>query len=334
MCDLTKMPHCMIAGATGSGKSVCVNSIVMSILMIARPDEIRLLLIDPKKVELSSYTQLPHMIAPVITEAHGAYAALNWLVKEMQHRYEILKRLGLRNIHAFNHRKIKPLKEDALPIEIPRKMPYIVAIIDEFADLMMASSSDLETPIARIAQMARAVGIHLILATQRPSREVITGLIKANFPTRIAFKVASRVNSQIILDENGAESLLGNGDLLFLPPGSSQIIRAQGVFVRDEDINRVISFVENQQGPQYLIKSFDNMEQDLANQGKPNDDLYDRAYDVVVDTGSASTTFLQRKLKIGYARAASLMDELEQRGIISAQEGSRPRRLLIKSDEK
>lgn len=333
VCDLTKMPHCIIAGATGSGKSVCINSIVMSILMTARPDEIRLLLVDPKKVELSAYSNLPHMIAPIITEAHGAYAALNWLVKEMGERYELFKRLKLRNIHAFNHRKVRPEKEAELAdgMEVPAKMPYLVAIIDEFADLMMASSSDLETPIARIAQMARAVGIHLILATQRPSREVITGLIKANFPSRIAFKVASRVNSQIILDENGAETLLGNGDLLFLPPGSSQLIRAQGVFIRDEDINRVITHIESQMGPQYLIKSFDHMAPEQSESlggGDAKDDLYSQAFQIVTQTGTASTTFLQRKLKIGYARAASLMDELETHGVIGPQEGSRRRVLL------
>ncbi|MDJ0651803.1 MAG: DNA translocase FtsK [Simkaniaceae bacterium] len=335
VCDLTKMPHCIIAGATGSGKSVCINSLVMSILMTARPDDVRLLLVDPKKVELSSYANLPHMIAPVITEAHGAYSALNWLVKEMGERYEMLKRLKLRNINAFNHRKYTPEKEGELEMEIPRKMPYIVAIIDEFADLMMAASSDLETPIARIAQMARAVGIHLILATQRPSREVITGLIKANFPSRISFKVASRVNSQIILDENGAESLLGNGDLLFLPPGSHNLIRAQGVFIRDADINRVIEHIENQAGPQYLIQSFDQMSQaDFSpkdGESHSKDDLYSQAYQIVTETGTASTTFLQRKLKIGYARAASLMDELEENGIIGSQDGSR-RRVLLKND--
>lgn len=336
ICDLTKMPHCIIAGATGSGKSVCINSLVMSILMTARPDEVRLLLVDPKKVELSSYTNLPHMIAPVITEAHGAYAALNWLVKEMSDRYEMLKRLKLRNINAFNHRKHRPEEEAELGMEIPQKLPYIVAIIDEFADLMMASSSDLETPIARIAQMARAVGIHLILATQRPSREVITGLIKANFPSRISFKVASRVNSQIILDENGAESLLGNGDLLFLPPGTHNLIRAQGVFVRDEDINRVIEHIEREAGPQYLIKSFDKMAQgDFLSQEdslEGKDDLYAQAYQIITETGAASTTFLQRKLKIGYARAASLMDELEEKGVIGSLDGSR-RRVLLKTME-
>jgi DNA segregation ATPase FtsK/SpoIIIE, S-DNA-T family len=332
MTDLVKMPHCIIAGATGSGKSVCINTVVMSIVMNATPDEIRLLLIDPKKVELTAYTSLPHMIAPVITEAHGAYAALNWLVKEMHTRYDILKQLSLRNITAFNARQIDQSLESTLGFPIPEKMPVIVAIIDEFADLMMVSSSDLETPIARIAQMARAVGIHLILATQRPSREVITGLIKANFPTRIAFKVASRINSQIILDETGAESLLGNGDLLFLPPGSSHLIRAQGAYISDEEINRVISFICDQSPPNYLIESFDAMSMahnlEESETGESRDSLYHQAYGIVVDTKTASTTFLQRKLKIGYARAASLMDELEAKGVIGPQEGSKPRRVL------
>mgnify|MGYP001756672082 FL=1 len=213
-------------------------------------------------------------------------------------------------------------------------MFYTVCIIDEFADLMMTSSSDLETPIARIAQMARAVGMHLILATQRPSREIITGIIKANFPTRIAFKVSSRVNSQIILDENGAESLLGNGDMLFLPPGSHQLIRAQGVYIRDEDINRIIAHTCRQAPTNYLIKSFDavNRENFLSDKDEtPQDSLYTKAVDIILDTQTASTTFLQRKLKIGYARAASLIDELEMRGVISPQEGSRPRKILIKT---
>lgn len=330
--DLAKMPHCLIAGATGSGKSVCVNTIIMSILMNAKPEEIKLIMIDPKKVELTPYSSLPHLIAPVITEPHGAYAALNWMVKEMQTRYDILKHLGLRNIAAFNSRQINPELESSLSVSVPEKMPAIVGIIDEFADLMMASSSDLETPIARIAQMARAVGIHLILATQRPSREVITGLIKANFPTRIAFKVASRVNSQIILDENGAESLLGNGDMLFLPPGSSHLTRSQGAYVRDEDINRVVRFICDQAAPNYLISSFDSMAIEIDDDESPKDSLYDQAKAIVVETQSASTTYLQRKLKIGYARAASLMDELEVRGVISPQEGSKPRRVLIEHE--
>jgi len=331
--DLAKMPHCLVAGATGSGKSVCINTIVMSILMNARPDEVKLLMIDPKKVELTQYSRLPHMIAPVITEPHGAYAALQWLVKEMQVRYEILKQLGLRNIGAFNNRKVNKELEASLNIPIPEQMQFIVTIVDEFADLMMVSSADIETPIARIAQMARAVGIHLILATQRPSREVITGIIKANIPTRISFKVASRINSQIILDDTGAESLLGNGDLLFLPPGSSQLLRAQGAYISDEEINLVINSICAQSPTNYLIPSFDafralNTSDDDDDEPKGKDALYDQALTIVVASKSASTTFLQRKLKIGYARAASLMDELEENGIIGPQEGAKPRRVI------
>jgi len=328
--DLAKMPHCIIAGATGSGKSVCINSIVMSILMCASPDEIRLLMIDPKKVELTQYTELPHMLAPVITEPHNAALALNWLVKEMEKRYEILKLTGQRNIDAFNKRKIDPEKEKGFHVDIPEKMPYYVALIDELADLMMVSSSDIETPIARIAQMARAVGIHMILATQRPSREVITGLIRANFPARIAFKVASRVNSQIILDDVGAENMLGNGDMLFLMPGSPQLIRAQGVFVRDEEIAKVVEAITSQAPPQYLINSFDSIQLSSDDEEEEAEDtLFNDAKGIVLSTGNASTTFLQRKLKIGYARAASLMDMLEARGVVGPQEGARPRRVLF-----
>lgn len=331
MCDLTKMPHCIIAGATGSGKSVCINTMIMSILMNCTPDKVKLLLVDPKKVELTFFAKLPHLIAPVITEPEGAYAALKWIVKEMKHRYEILKRLGVRNITAFNKRKIDQEFEDSLEMEIPKEMYFMVAIIDEFADLMMTSSSDLETPIARIAQMARAVGIHLVLATQRPSREVITGLIKANFPTRIAFKVSSRINSQIILDENGAESLLGNGDMLFLAPGTAELLRCQGVYVCDDDIKKVVRHIQDRFPTNYLFESFDNMSSEdvmIAEKEENMDPLYPKAIEVVMTFKTASTTFLQRKLKIGYARAASLMDALEENGIISAADGSRPRKIL------
>lgn len=333
MSDLTKMPHCIIAGATGSGKSVCINTIVMSILMNAKPDEIKLIMVDPKKVELTPYTRLPHMLAPVITEPQGACAALNWLVKEMESRYELLKQLGVRNIEAFNNRTINKELEAALDREIPAHLPYIVVIIDELADLMMVSSNDIETPIARIAQMARAVGIHLILATQRPSREVITGLIKANFPTRISFKVASRVNSQIVLDETGAESLLGNGDMLFLPPGTSTLVRAQGAFIRDEDIMAVVKQICDQAPPNYVIASFDNLGRDegLVAKAPENsgDSLYSQAVEVILSTGNASTTFLQRKLKIGYARAASLIDQMEAQRVVGPADGSKPRKILL-----
>jgi S-DNA-T family DNA segregation ATPase FtsK/SpoIIIE len=333
MSDLTKWPHCIIAGATGSGKSVCINTIIMSILLNARPDEVKLLMVDPKKVELTSYSKLPHMLAPVITEPRDACAALNWLVREMEKRYEILKLIGVRNIEAFNTRKIDKELESSLDIDIPEKLAYYVGIIDELADLMMVSSSDIETPIARIAQMARAVGIHLILATQRPSREVITGLIKANFPTRISFKVASRINSQIILDETGAESLLGNGDMLFLPPGSSHLTRAQAAYIRDEDIAAVIEHICKQAPPNYIIQSFKQGDflddhKSSANDLADEDPLYTQAMDVILSTGNASTTFLQRKLKVGYARAASLIDALEANGVVGPTEGAKPRRIL------
>lgn len=339
MSDLTKMPHCIIAGATGSGKSVCINTIIMSILLNAKPDQIKLIMVDPKKVELTPYTKLPHMLAPVITESQGAAAALNWMVKEMEKRYDILKLLGVRNIDGFNKRTINLEAEAKLEREIPPFMPYIVGIIDELADLMMVASQDIETPIARIAQMARAVGIHLILATQRPSREVITGLIKANFPARISFKVASRVNSQIVLDETGAESLLGNGDMLFLPPGSSHLMRAQGAFIRDEDIQAVVQSICEQAPPNYVIQSFDRLHEseiggdDFFDEEDSFDSLYDQAKEVVLSTGNASTTFLQRKLKIGYARAASLMDQLERQGIVGPAEGSKPRKIFARKGE-
>lgn len=337
MSDLAKMPHCIIAGATGSGKSVCINTIVMSIVMNAKPDEIKMIMVDPKKVELTAYSKLPHMLAPVITEPQGACSALMWLVKEMESRYELLKLVGVRNIASFNTRKIDKEAEASLGREVPEKLHYIVGIIDELADLMMVASNDIETPIARIAQMARAVGIHLILATQRPSREVITGLIKANFPTRISFKVASRVNSQIVLDETGAETLLGNGDMLFLPPGTSHLLRAQGAFMRDEDINKVVQQICEQAPPNYVIESFDALS-DLGdfdvNDSKeaPKDSLYKEAVDIVMSTGNASTTFLQRKLKVGYARAASLIDELEDRGVIGPPDGSKSRKVIVPGD--
>ncbi len=340
MTDLVRMPHCIIAGATGTGKSVCINTIVMSLLMNCKPDEVKLMLIDPKKVELYPYSNLPHLISPVITEPEGVTAALKWLVREMENRYEILKVLGFRNIAAFNNRKINKEAEDEFEIEIPSSMYYIVCIIDELADLMMLASNEIEMPIARIAQMARAVGIHLVLATQRPSREVITGLIKANFPTRLSFKVASRVNSQIVLDEIGAESLLGNGDMLFMPPGASSLIRTQGCFIHDQDIQKVVKAICEQAPPNYLIDSFDKADQGISetdlfsglptsSTGESLDSLYDQALDLVVKTGSISTTFLQRKLKVGYARAASIMDQLEDQGLISAQDGAKPRKLLI-----
>ena len=315
--DLAKAPHCLIAGATGSGKSVCINSLISSILMTCTPDEVRFLMIDPKHVELTGYTALPHMIAPVVTEAREAQMALSWLVREMNRRYDVLRKEGLRNLIK---KKRKGRRSETV-------FPYIVVIIDEFADLMMTSPSDIETPIARIAQMARAVGIHLILATQRPSREVITGLIKANIPTRIAFKVSSKINSQIILDEGGAEQLLGNGDLLFLPPGTSQLARAQGAYVSDEEIQNLTQHIRERRDTKYEISSFEDPAS-LGEDAQPKDNLYEQAKTLVIQTGNASTSYLQRKLRVGYARAASLIDELENNGIVSPPDGARARKVL------
>ncbi len=326
--DLATMPHLIIAGTTGSGKSVCINAIVMSIIMTTHPSDIKLVIVDPKKVELTGYSELPHMLSPVVTEAKDAHSALMWLVREMEHRYEILRRLGLRNIQSFNSRSVDEEIENSSDIEIPEKMPFIVGIIDELADLLLSSSQDVETPIVRLAQMARAVGIHLILATQRPSREVITGLIKANFPSRISFKVSSRINSQIVIDEPGAEILMGNGDMLFLSPSSFGTIRAQGAYIRDDDINRVIQDLRKKFPTNYIVPSFDTSDVSCDVNFSEKDPLLQQAKDLILQTGNASTTFLQRKLKVGYARAASLMDQLEEAGVIGPSEGAKPRKIL------
>ncbi|WP_201456369.1 DNA translocase FtsK [Chlamydia sp. 17-3921] len=328
--DLATMPHLIIAGTTGSGKSVCINTIVMSIIMTSLPTDIKLVIVDPKKVELTSYSQLPHMLAPVITESREVYNALVWLVKEMESRYEILRYLGLRNIQAFNSRSRNEAIEVSYDKDIPEKMPFLVGIIDELSDLLLSSSQDIETPIIRLAQMARAVGIHLILATQRPSREVITGLIKANFPSRIAFKVANKVNSQIIIDEPGAENLMGNGDMLLVSPSSFGATRAQGAYICDEDINKVIKNLCSRFPTKYIIPSF-NVFDDALNDAEDSDrdPLFSQAKTLILQTGNASTTFLQRKLKIGYARAASLIDQLEEARIIGPSEGAKPRQVLM-----
>lgn len=327
--DLATMPHLIIAGTTGSGKSVCINTIVMSLIMTKLPSEIKLVIVDPKKVELTGYSQLPHMLTPVITESRDAYNALVWLVKEMELRYEIFRFLGIRNIQAFNTRTRNPDIEASYDKEIPETMPFLVGIIDELSDLLLSSSQDIETPIIRLAQMARAVGIHLILATQRPSRDVITGLIKANFPSRIAFKVANKVNSQIIIDEPGAENLMGNGDMLVVSPSSFGATRAQGAYICDEDINKVIKDLCSRFPTKYRIPSFDDHEYISSEEDAGQDPLYNQAKTLILQTGNASTTFLQRKLKIGYARAASLIDQLEESRIIGPSEGAKPRQILI-----
>ncbi|EPP34610.1 ftsK/SpoIIIE family protein [Chlamydia ibidis] len=327
--DLATMPHLIIAGTTGSGKSVCINTIVMSIIMTSLPSDIKLVIVDPKKVELTGYSQLPHMLTPVVTESRDAHSALMWLVKEMELRYEILRFLGLRNIQAFNARVRNLDIESSYDKEIPEKMPFIVGIIDELSDLLLSSSQDIETPIIRLAQMARAIGIHLILATQRPSRDVITGLIKANFPSRIAFKVANKVNSQIIIDEPGAENLMGNGDMLVVSPSAFGAVRAQGAYIRDDDINKVIKDLCSRFHTKYVIPSFDTYEDFYSDGDIERDPLFNQAKNLILQTGNASTTFLQRKLKIGYARAASLIDQLEEARIIGPSEGAKPRQILV-----
>ncbi|CCP92630.1 DNA translocase FtsK [Chlamydia trachomatis L2b/Canada1] len=327
--DLATMPHLIIAGTTGSGKSVCINTIVMSLIMTSPPTDIKLVIVDPKKVELTGYSQLPHMLTPVITESKEAHSALIWLVREMELRYEILRFLGLRNIQSFNSRTRNVDIEASYDKEIPEKMPFIVGIIDELSDLLLSSSHDIETPIVRLAQMARAVGIHLILATQRPSRDVITGLIKANFPSRIAFKVANKVNSQIIIDEPGAENLMGNGDMLVVSPGSFAPVRVQGAYICDDDINKVIKDLCSRFPCKYVIPSFNTYDDPGSMDPEDLDPLFNQAKTLVLQTGNASTTFLQRKLKIGYARAASIIDQLEEARIVGPSEGAKPRQILV-----
>jgi S-DNA-T family DNA segregation ATPase FtsK/SpoIIIE len=318
--DLKKMPHGLIAGATGSGKSVCINSIIVSLLYKARPDDVKLLLIDPKMVELAPYNHIPHLVSPVITDVKAATAALKWAVDEMERRYELFAHAGVRDINRFNELAIQHK-------QYSDKLPFIVIIIDELADLMMMSPADVEEAICRIAQKARACGIHLIVATQRPSVDVITGLIKANIPTRIAFSVSSQVDSRTIIDISGAEKLLGRGDMLFLENGSSKPVRLQGTFVTDEEIDLVVAHVKEQQEPDYLFQQEELLKK--AQVSEEEDELFYEACEYIVDQSSASTSSLQRRFKIGYNRAARLMEMLEKQGFISGANGSKPREVLI-----
>ena len=318
--DLKKMPHGLIAGATGSGKSVCINSILISLLYKARPEDLKLLLIDPKMVELAPYNRIPHLVSPVITDVKAATAALKWAVDEMERRYELFAHTGVRDINRFNELAMQHKR-------FSDKLPFIVIIIDELADLMMMSPADVEEAVCRIAQKARACGIHLIVATQRPSVDVITGLIKANIPTRIAFSVSSQVDSRTIIDISGAEKLLGRGDMLFLENGSSKPVRLQGTFVSDEEIDLVVAHVREQREPEYLFEQEELLKK--AQVTEDEDELFYEACEFIVDQGGASTSSLQRRFKIGYNRAARLMDMLEQNGYISGANGSKPRDVLI-----
>lgn len=318
--DLKKMPHGLIAGATGSGKSVCINTMLVSLLYKAHPDEVKLLLIDPKMVELAPYNRIPHLVSPVITDVKAATASLKWAVEEMERRYELFAHTGVRDISRFNELAEKHRR-------FSEKLPYIVIVIDELADLMMMAPGDVEEAICRIAQKARACGIHLIIATQRPSVDVITGLIKANVPTRIAFSVSSQVDSRTIIDISGAEKLLGRGDMLFLENGSSKPFRLQGNFVTDNEIDDIVAFVREQRAPQYLFEQEELLKK--AQVTEDEDELFYEACEFVIDQGGASTSSVQRRFKIGYNRAARLIEMMEQQGFISEGKGSKPRDVLI-----
>ncbi|MCX7831743.1 MAG: DNA translocase FtsK [Actinobacteria bacterium] len=321
--SLRKMPHMLIAGATGSGKSVCLNSIILTILFKAHPDDVKLLLIDPKRVEFSPYKDIPHLLAPVVVDPNKAASALAYMVQEMERRYQALSSMVARDIESYNR---KAAKEGA------EKLPYIIVIIDELADLMLVCSREVEESIVRLAQMARAVGIHLIVATQRPSADIITGLIKSNITTRIAFSVRSQIDSRVILDAVGAEKLIGQGDMLFLAQSLLHPVRLQAPYVSEEEIEKVTNFVKSQAKPDYKEEVF-SVKLDKAKDSEVDDELYDEAVETILTYGQASTSFLQRKLKIGYARAARIMDMLEASGIVGSQEGSKPREILITREE-
>ncbi|MFK9095328.1 DNA translocase FtsK [Bacillus salipaludis] len=323
LAEMNKMPHLLVAGATGSGKSVCINGIITSILMRAKPHEVKLMMIDPKMVELNVYNGIPHLLAPVVTDAKKASQALKKVVSEMERRYELFSYTGTRNIEGYNDhiRKHNLEENDKQPL-----LPYIVVIVDELADLMMVASSDVEDSITRLAQMARAAGIHLIIATQRPSVDVITGVIKANIPSRIAFAVSSATDSRTILDMGGAEKLLGRGDMLFLPVGASKPVRVQGAFLSDQEVEDTVEFVISQQKAQYQEEMIPDDIPEVT--GAVEDDLYDDAVELIIEMQTASVSMLQRRFRIGYTRAARLIDEMEARGVVGPYEGSKPRAVL------
>ena len=367
--DLGEMPHLLIAGSTGSGKSVCINSIIASLLYRFSPDQVRFVMIDPKVVELQQYNVLPHLVVPVVTDPKKVILALRWVVSEMEKRYQIFARMGVRNISSFNSRpKDKPLpkREPELPLSakkekiepgadgfaveldeamvtapdeeilIPEKLSYIVVIIDELADLMLVAPADVEMAIARITQMARAAGIHCIVATQRPSVDVITGVIKANIPARIAFQVAAKVDSRTILDAMGADKLLGKGDMLYLPPGSAKLIRAQGALVTDQEIQSIVDFIAPQGKPSYEVEIHQQLSKPAADfdggGSEEDEDLIQQCIEVIRSEQKASVSLMQRRLRLGYTRAARIMDELEQRGIVGPSKGAEPRDILIDLD--
>jgi S-DNA-T family DNA segregation ATPase FtsK/SpoIIIE len=345
--DLAKMPHLLVAGTTGSGKSVGVNAMILSLLYKARPDEVRFIMIDPKMLELSIYNDIPHLLAPVVTDMKLAANALNWCVAEMERRYQLLSAMGVRNLAGFNE-KIKAANMQGRHIGNPfsltpeapeplEALPFIVVVVDEFADLMMTAGKKIEELIARIAQKARAAGIHLILATQRPSVDVITGLIKANIPTRMAFQVSSKIDSRTILDQMGAESLLGQGDMLFLPPGSGYPQRIHGAFVTDEEVHAIVDYIKSFGEPNYVegLLSGERENNDDTKEAptldEAEDPLYNDAVAYVLKSGRASTSGIQRYLRVGYNRAARIVDQMELEGLVSAPERNGNRTILVQS---
>ncbi|MBN1276381.1 MAG: DNA translocase FtsK [Deltaproteobacteria bacterium] len=327
--DLTKMPHLLVAGATGTGKSISINTMINSLLFKASPDMVRFLMIDPKRIELSTYHDIPHLLHPVVTQPKDATKALRWAVEEMERRYMLLSDRGVRNIDAYNRKIVK--KPKVTPEDTSGGtdtfLPYIILIIDELADLMMVSSKEVEEAITRLAQMARAAGIHLIIATQRPSVNVLTGIIKANFPTRISFQVSSKVDSRTILDANGAEHLLGDGDMLFMPPGVSRLMRIHGPYVSEEEVTRVTDFLRNQKKPDYDTSILTEIlsDEEPSDDDFEKDEKYDLAIELVANTGQASISMLQRKLRVGYNRAARMIEAMEKEGIVGPSDGIRPR---------
>jgi S-DNA-T family DNA segregation ATPase FtsK/SpoIIIE len=358
--DLADMPHLLIGGSTGSGKSVCINCVLMSFLYRFNPDELRIIMVDPKVVELQIYNDLPHLVVPVVTEVKKVMVALKWVINEMEKRYRILAKAGVRNITAYNAKMAEQrsaqspesldleneLKRgegeegDDLPgmgssseEEMPEKLAYIVVIIDELADLMQQSPADVELAIARLSAKARAAGIHLIIATQTPRAQVITGVIKTNVPCRVAFQVPSALDSRVILDENGAENLMGKGDLLYLPPGSARVVRAQGAFVSDDEVGTVVEKVKSQTKPDFEVEIHDKLNRDdqeeVDEMTDADRELFRKALEVVVQEGKASTSMIQRRLRIGYNTAARLVDQLEGLGVIGPADGAKAREILI-----
>ncbi len=326
--DLGKMPHLLIAGATGTGKSVALNSMICSVLYKSTPDEVKMVIIDPKRIELSIYDGIPHLITPVVTDPKKATNALYWAVQEMEHRYELMAEMGARNIDRYNY---KVEKEGDSPTSPHKKLPYVVVIIDELADLMMVASRDVEVAITRLSQMARAAGIHLLIATQRPSVDVLTGVIKANLPARISFQVSSKTDSRTILDANGAESLLGAGDMLFLAPGTAKLQRIHGAHISEHEIKRIVDFLKKQGKPSYDKSVLESRPADKTQNGDDEyDERYDEAVEIVTQTRQASISMLQRRLRVGYNRAARMIEMMERDGMVGPSDGSKPREVLAR----